>query len=360
MKLLLGVVLVFVCGAATFEAHPFAKRRQQAPARTKVPTQPQRSAEPGARLTVAAIPAVPAEAVAENHVQRLALADKTFVFAKRTLHVRRAASTDEFATTDQYWELRDPSGAVIFRRPAITPGIRDRSFEETESVAAHVLKTKFGHALIVEGDSEPSAPDSGGWVQVFGIVDGKLAPFGPPVTSGDFIGEAVDSYTVSPMFRGQAPRTVERDVLNFRLWTGNFNIIYPVQINWMTGSIRPAWRCLSGGANGPGLVDVGCRYKLYQTEAVRNTTDLTFVRLFSEPDEHMGVPAHVVVRPNSRIEFLEASVLVDWVQDANSINFEIGGGSDAAGVWLHLKIDGHEGWIHSEEDFEAVGLPQAG
>jgi hypothetical protein len=29
-------------------------------------------------------------------------------------------------------------------------------------------------------------------------------------------------------------------------------------------------------------------------------------------------------------------------------------------VWIHVKIDGQDGWISGEEDFEAVGLPQAG
>lgn len=352
MKLLFGMVLVLVCGAAFPESRAVAWSGQQARGALTAPALSPRSRESKPALTVAAIPPVPSGAVAEDHIQRLRLGDQTFVFAKRSLHVLGAAANDEFGTTDQYWDLRDASGAVIFRPPAITPRVRDRSFEETESVAARALKTRLGRSLIVEGDSEPSAPNAGGWVQVLGIVNGKLVPLGPPIYS-NFIGEAVDSYAPTPMFRGEPPRAIERDVLNFRVWTGNFNIVYPVQIDWNSGNLRPAHRCFGS----PGMVEVGCRYKLYQIEAARSTTDLTFVRLFSEPDEHMGVPAHVVVRPDSRIEFLDASVLVNWVQDANSIGFGIGGDSDSrTDVWLHLKIDGREGWIHSEEDFEAVGL----
>jgi hypothetical protein len=36
------------------------------------------------------------------------------------------------------------------------------------------------------------------------------------------------------------------------------------------------------------------------------------------------------------------------------------GVSDPGKVWIHVKIDGQDGWISGEEDFEAVGLPQAG
>jgi len=36
------------------------------------------------------------------------------------------------------------------------------------------------------------------------------------------------------------------------------------------------------------------------------------------------------------------------------------GVSDPSKVWIHVKIDGQDGWISGEEDFEAVGLPGAG
>lgn len=26
--------------------------------------------------------------------------------------------------------------------------------------------------------------------------------------------------------------------------------------------------------------------------------------------------------------------------------------------WLKVRVDGKEGWIHSEEDFRALGLPE--
>jgi hypothetical protein len=46
---------------------------------------------------------------------------------------------------------------------------------------------------------------------------------------------------------------------------------------------------------------------------------------------------------------------VVWNEDAKAIYFSVNGD-----VWLRVRIDGLDGWIRGEEDFEAVGLPQAG
>jgi len=46
-----------------------------------------------------------------------------------------------------------------------------------------------------------------------------------------------------------------------------------------------------------------------------------------------------------------------WRSDDKVIEFGV---SSAAQVWLKVKIDGRDGWIHTEEDLAAVGVPQAG
>jgi len=85
-------------------------------------------------------------------------------------------------------------------------------------------------------------------------------------------------------------------------------------------------------------------------------SELTFVRLFGEPDEGF-MPKHVVIKPDSKIEFIEAQVSVSWNSDQNNTSFGV---ADSDKVWLHIKVDGQDGWIFGQEDFEAVGLPQAG
>lgn len=73
-------------------------------------------------------------------------------------------------------------------------------------------------------------------------------------------------------------------------------------------------------------------------------------------------PAGVIYTPEllrdprqSKVDFLEARVPTAWSEGEKSITFGANGD-----MWLKVRIDGVEGWIHSEEDFEAVGLPQAG
>lgn len=120
------------------------------------------------------------------------------------------------------------------------------------------------------------------------------------------------------MFKEATPQTVIYDALKFSLWTGNFKITYP------------------------GTHQMGSR------------ATLRFVRLFPGSDNGL-TPKHVMSQPQSRIEFLEARVPMAWSEDEKSITLGVN-----RDMWLKVRIDGFEGWIHSEEDFEAVGLAQDG
>lgn len=61
------------------------------------------------------------------------------------------------------------------------------------------------------------------------------------------------------------------------------------------------------------------------------------------------------MQPQSKVEFLETRAPVEWSENEKAISFSVNGD-----VWIKVRIDGAEGWIHSEEDFQAVGLPQSG
>jgi len=69
-------------------------------------------------------------------------------------------------------------------------------------------------------------------------------------------------------------------------------------------------------------------------------------------------PKQVIVQPPSKIEYLEARTTrtpVVRYEDAEAISFRVNGD-----VWIKVRIDGVEGWIHTQEDFDAVGLPLVG
>jgi hypothetical protein len=79
------------------------------------------------------------------------------------------------------------------------------------------------------------------------------------------------------------------------------------------------------------------------------------VRLFPEADDG-STPKHIILQSDTKVEYLEALLQIDWAsQDGKSVGFNVTGD-----VWLKVRIGGQEGWVHSEEDFEALGVPQAG
>lgn len=275
---------------------------------------------------------------------------RTFTFVVHAQQIGPPQNpTDE---TVEWWELRDPGGARVYRQ-SYPVTVSNGGFETTNSVSAKPLQTKLGSGVLVEGGEEPSAPNGGGWVQVFGMkygptTSGPVTAFGPPMsTDGELIDITTDPRRPTPPQVPGRTAIVMNDILRFRVWTGNLSIIYPVSINWIAGQVAPAWRCFRGRIE-------RCAYPI-QVEPHR-PGEMTFVRLFPEPDAGF-VPKHVIVQPASKIDYIAAEAPVRWDATAEAISFSVPDGAD---VWLRIRIDGQEGWIHTEEDFEAVGLPQAG
>jgi hypothetical protein len=290
---------------------------------------------------------VPQVVVSDHTEGPFHVGGQTFTFVKHVQGVGGHTSGDD--STVEWWELRDAAGAVVYRRE-YPVAFENGTLAETEHVDARELKASFGQGILIEAGELPSAPNGGWWVQIFGLVNGKLTPLsGAMSTDGAFLGEKVESYQPSQTFHGQQLQTVSHDVLKFRVWTGNVSIIYSVLIDWIQGKVRPEWTCL--GAQGQLS---GCHYQI-EADPIREK-EMTFVRLFPEP-ENGSTPKHVVVKPDSKIDYLEAKAFVSWSADQENVSFGV---SDPGKVWIHVKIDGQDGWISGEEDFDAVGLPQSG
>ena len=320
----------------------------------------QNASTQSAPIAQSAIPAAPAAAptqsvaapplVASDETQGpFHIGDQTFTLVKHIEKIKDSKSPDDMSV--EWWELRDSTGKAAYRQQYGLE-LENGSFGDTQEVTARELKTKFGQGILVEGGSLPSAPNSGWWVQVFGLFNGKLVPFSPAISAdGEFLEENVSTYQPSPVFRGQQQSPVSNDVLKFRMWTGNFNIHYSVIIDWLQAKVRPEWICSQMTSKGRSSA---CRYQV-DAESNRNG-ELSFVRLFGEPDEGF-TPKHVVIKPESKIEFIEAQASIAWSADQNNASFGV---ANSEKIWLHIKVDGQDGWISGEEDFEAVGLPQSG
>src|SRR5438477_8982699 len=107
-------------------------------------------------------------------------------------------------------------------------------FESTVGTSANSFTTKQGSGILVHGMELPSAPDSGGWVQVFGFKYGRdkyaadeslFGPFGPPkFIDGEFLDIGTDSFCPNPTSLGCATSTLVHDVLKLQVWRGKFNL----------------------------------------------------------------------------------------------------------------------------------------
>jgi hypothetical protein len=291
--------------------------------------------------------------VSSDRSQSLVVGPHTFRFVT---HLERVEGTDE--DTVVKWELRGANDRVVYQQ-SYPVTFQDGRFDSTVSVGADAFHTQQGGGILIHGMDLPSAPDSGGWLQVFGYKYGRdkygvdeslFGPFGPPIfINGEFLGVETDGSSPGPVMSGGATLTVMHDVAKFKLKTGNVDIVYPVLINWITGQLQPGMTCTE--MTSKGRVQ-RCTYAV-MVEALREDQQ-TFVRLFPEPDDGFTAQ-HVVVQAASKIEYLEARASVSWNQDGNGISFGVDGD-----LWLKVRIDGKEGWIHTQEDFSAVGLPLVG
>lgn len=139
------------------------------------------------------------------------------------------------------------------------------------------------------------------------------------------------------------------DELRIRLFTGYFYVTVPLRVGWWEGRLALAQHCLY--QTGHGFAEGGCEMPVEGVERAPSEQELTFVRMFSESNDQVGVPEHIVVKKDSKVEILAGKVFVTWEESTSGINLGVG-----PDIWVKVSIDGKEGWIHTEEDLQAVGL----
>ncbi len=238
-------------------------------------------------------------------------------------------------------EIRDQSNAVQYQK----------SIQPSVSATPKLVSGNGLAGLLMHYIKDVAAGTEESW-QLFRVKDGKLALLDPPVANGLVIATGVITGAVLRGAAGAAPRINAADTIELRAWGGSFYLIVPLRVDWRQGRTAPGQQCFEM-AGAPGLAEVGCEMRV---EAFRKpgNEDFTFVRLFNEANERMGTPRHVVVSKDAKIEYLSAKAVVKWNTSGDSFS---AGLSD---IWLKVLIDDNEdnlGWIHTDEDFAAVGLP---
>jgi hypothetical protein len=242
-------------------------------------------------------------------------------------------------------EIRDPSGTVLHHEK-FAYSVHQRAFDEWCSASARLLEGSMNAAILIGVGCLPSAPESGDVWEIFGVWDGKFMRLGKPFTTqGEIIG-----FIPGPVTKNGTVTSFQPDVLQLRVWTRNFHVVVTLTANWMQGQLVPP-RCFE--QSGQGMREGRCEVQV-DVERAPAQQELTFIRLFDEANEQFGTPKHVVVKKDSKVEFLAARVRV--VASPGDVT-EIGIGDDP---WLKVRVDGLEGWIHTEEDFSAIGVPEAG
>jgi hypothetical protein len=306
------------------------------------------------------------------------------------LKPRQPGSTQETGDSVVAIEIQDSAGAVQYQRRLPYQETND-SFSNAWFASANPLAGTNGSGLLVSYsfDSEPSAPeeDSPDWWQIFGVVAGKLKPFSAPLQMDKPVG--LEDSAKSSVYKSAGPLGSGADEIQFPVWTGHFRLIYPVRVDWTNGTLSPVQPCSASAATkdhptadgqtvtatqsanavSAASENPACQYKVLP-ESDRQVGDTTFVTLCSAPLANCPNAEKVVVKSNSDVALLFAQVGVQWNPGASSgpsANAKSPRDSmdDAGGVgwdhhsdvWLKVRIDDKEGWMHGEEDFTAFGLP---
>jgi hypothetical protein len=298
-------------------------------------------------------PGTSAEGRVEDADQRagpFAIAGQSYTVVLRQKRLANV-SDPSFARTLAGVEIADAAGNVSYQK-VFSYAIGQGRFERGSSASAELARGKTGTGLVIyyreqTAASPTSAPQTRESWQLFGFVNGKLAPLGRPapigegVTGGPFMGVMMRAANGAVSVIGQP------DLIDIRAWTGYFYVFIPLRVDWSHGGLAQGQRCMEMIG---GLKEVGCDLRV---EAVRKppADEFTFVRLFSEANENMGNAEHVVVQKDSRVEILGARAITTWNENDELIQPAI------ADVWLHVRVDDRAGWIQGEEDFSALGLP---
>jgi hypothetical protein len=304
----------------------------------------------------------PLEDVAQ-HLGPFAISGQNF---NVVLHEKRlpGAIDPRFAETLQTIEIRDEKDAVLYQK-TFTFGIEEGKLERSLKASASLLSGKYFTGLLISYRLKLSTGEDAEAWQVFGYQDGRYKAqdarfrlFDKPLRSDYPMGNPpAELQVVTPNGVVTKPMTPEGETFEFRVWTGNFYVLLPVGVNFARGKLQPSRRCYGTGGAKPGMHEIGCDVQV-QVDRKPPDAEMTFLRLFAggfmpgEPGE--GQVLHLVLNKKSNVQILKGNAYIDWglAGDLMQVAFPE--------LWLKVRIDDDdqkEGWIHSDEDFAAIGLP---
>jgi hypothetical protein len=356
-RIVSGLVLALVGFSAGCRQAPSAVAAQEELARAVPVT-------PSAVLPVPHQPETPSQYVSQGGQATAALAGAQnledveerrgpFTLAGRNftvvLHYKRlSGKTSPDSQALASLEIRDATGAVQHQE-SFPHAIEKGAFAETCSADVRLLSGSNGKGLLIDSGCLPSAPLSGGPWQIVGVVGGKLVPFGKPLVAEGELGEFVPG---AINHTGNLTQILP-DMLKIRVWTGYFFVSVPVRVDWLQGHLALGQRCMY--QTGHGMAEEGCEVPAEEAQPAPREQEMTFVRMFQESNQRIGPPAHVVVKKDSKVEVVAGKVLIIWEEGPEAVHISVG-----EDIWVKVRIDVKEGWIHTPEDLNAIGLFASG
>jgi hypothetical protein len=284
----------------------------------------------------------------EQALGTVAMGAQTYTVVTRQANLSPSDDAN-FATTLTALEIRDANGGIVYQ-VSFPYATQDRHFAQKLSASASLLEGTGGKALVIRfvEESVGSAGGRESW-QVFGAVNGFLAPFPAPLPLGQN-SSTVGGVLTGVMVRGGigvVPLASTAELLEFRAWTGHFFVHVPVRMDWQQGQWSEAEQCfqLDGGS----LTKGGCNLRVMATPGPRAGGSI--ITLHTEPADDPYTERPITLEITTPVEFVLARALVNWETSGDRIACRFDD------LWLRVRIAGNEGWVHSEADFAALGLP---
>jgi hypothetical protein len=282
----------------------------------------------------------------------------TVVLHEKVLRANSSpAGSERSSVTLAGLEILDASGHAAYQE-TFAVVLADGSFSQTLAASASLFAAEGGTAIVLRFIGQPvfasgalGALAKESW-QVFGLVKGQLTIFGAVLPLGQGADITVGGVVTGVTAKGGivvVPLASTAEQLEFRAWTGNFYVFVPVRVDWLHGQWGEGEQCyeLARGT----LRERGC---IMRVEAEREprpgSSETAFVQLFAATNESES--QQVAIRADSKVDFLEVLATVRWSTTDGRVvcSFD--------NVWLRTRIDGNNGWVHGNESFEALELPQ--
>ncbi len=273
---------------------------------------------------------------------------------------RPASASDSTATV---WRLEILDAQKNFVYQETFPYAVDQGrFTRTLSASSSLLRGTGGVALLIrflersdpsqstESSSAAFAKES--W-QVFGLVNGHLAPFGSVLPLGQgtdiTVGGALAAVTITNGIE-LMPMASTAEVLAFRVWTGHFYALVPVRFDWPHGKWGEGEQCYA--TNNGTLTERGCLMRLEAIPQSRPPdADPLYINLFEAPDSNTHNSLNIGINPDSHPEFLDMMAIVQWQSQGQRVECTF------RNLWLRIRINGKEGWVQGQQSLAALGLP---